>query len=182
MCPKQNTMCWKTMFSKHLVLKICTMCLKHHVSKTPCVEKPCFQNTLCSKYVPCVQNTMFWITMFSKHLLFKICTMCSKHHALNNQVFKTPCDPCVQIMMCSIHHGFQTPCVQHKRAELGVRSCSPFVWRVPAFPRAFSKLFFRVPRFAIPRSYVPNFVTRSSFACLKKNSRAHTTFFSVPDK
>ena len=34
-----------------------------------------------------------------------------------------------------------------------------------------------------PRSCVPNFVTHSSFACLKKkNLRAHTKFFCVPDK
>ena len=46
-----------------------------------------------------------------------------------------------------------------------------------AFPRAFSKLFFRDSR-----SRVPNFVTRSSFACLKKNSRVHTKFFGVPEK
>ena len=32
------------------------------------------------------------------------------------------------------------------------------------FPRALSKLFFRVPRFAFPRSRVPNFASRSCFA------------------
>ena len=46
-----------------------------------------------------------------------------------------------------------------------------------AFPRAFSKLFFRVPRFTFPRSRFPNFVTRSSFACLKKKICVLKKFF-----
>ena len=48
-----------------------------------------------------------------------------------------------------------------------------------AFPRAFSELFFRIPKFAFPRSCIPNFVKRFSFTCLtKKNLRTHTKFFA----